>query len=208
IYSSTTVQYASHEDDRTQSPPLPASLSHFHFFFFSADVKFGELAQRLRLGIGVFQHPEEVLEHNDLAADDDRVFLLTAAAGAPIDELAEERIFRNVGRDEVPPPRLPDVDRAEILAAASGGGGRVERVVPSFAVVTTLLLSTSTIILRHPKSQANINPWKRPHNSAPRIEQYPIGQYSSQTPRANDPLHHKPNPQWIPSQTKPKKTHT
>ncbi|KZV35295.1 hypothetical protein F511_41137 [Dorcoceras hygrometricum] len=86
----------------------------------SAGVELRQLAQRLRLRIGVFKHPEQVFEQDHLAADGDRVPVTFGAP--PFDELSEQRVLHDVGGYEVAPPGLPDVDRVEVLR---GGGALV-----------------------------------------------------------------------------------
>jgi hypothetical protein len=81
----------------------------------------------------VLQHPEEVLEEDDLAADDDGTRGTPGAAGA-VDEGLEQRVAHELLRDEVPAARPADVHRVQALgrlvraverraARVAGGGG-------------------------------------------------------------------------------------
>lgn len=93
----------------------------------SAGVKIGEFVKRLRLRIGVVEHPEQVFEENDLARHVDAVLLLLRAAVAgPVHQLPEQRVFDNLCAHQVLPPRLPDVHGAErrgVTVAGYGGDG-------------------------------------------------------------------------------------
>ncbi|GLT56193.1 hypothetical protein SLA2020_292550 [Shorea laevis] len=108
-------------------------------------VELDELLHGLRLQIGVFEHPQQVLEQDDLAGDVDG----TVVVAGPLRELAEERVVDNVGADEVPSPRFPDVDRLEV------GGGIVDlrsnrgaRHGPAMLVVEGVQLLQNRLELR------------------------------------------------------------
>ncbi|CAI0387659.1 unnamed protein product [Linum tenue] len=86
----------------------------------SAGVEIGELVDRFRQGIGVLEHPEQVLEQDDLAP---HAYVVAAAAVGALRQLPEQRVVHNVGAQEVPPPRFPDVDWPQVPGAADGVGG-------------------------------------------------------------------------------------
>ena len=94
----------------------------------SARVVLDELVERLRLRVGVLEHPEEVLEQHDLAADDGPACSADAggAAGA-VDEVLEQGVADEVRGDEVAAARLADVHRVEARGHAVGA---VERRRP------------------------------------------------------------------------------
>jgi len=79
----------------------------------SARVVVDELVEGLRLRVGVLQHPQEVLEQHDLAADDDGAWSCRSAGA--VDEGLEQRVAHEVLGDEVPAARLADVDRVQAL---------------------------------------------------------------------------------------------
>jgi hypothetical protein len=92
----------------------------------SARVILDELGKRLRLRVGVLEHPEEVLEQHDLAADDGPAGAYAGAARA-VDEVLEQGVADEVRGDEVAAARLADVDRVEARGQAVGA---VERCRP------------------------------------------------------------------------------
>jgi hypothetical protein len=94
----------------------------------SARVVLDELIERLRLGVGVLEHPEEVLEQHDLAADDGTAH---AAASGAVDEVLEQRVADEFGGDEVAAARFTDVHRVEARRHAVGA---VERHGASAAI--------------------------------------------------------------------------
>jgi len=88
----------------------------------SAGVKIGEFVERLRLRIGVVEHPEQVFEQNNLARHVDALLLLLRAAVAgPVHQLPEQRVFDNLRAHQVLPPRLADVHGAERRGVGVGG---------------------------------------------------------------------------------------
>jgi hypothetical protein len=101
----------------------------------SARVVLDELVEGLRLRVRVLQHPEEVLEEDDLAADHGAAGL-GGAAGA-VDEGLEQRVAHELLGDEVPAARLADVDRVQALGHLVRGA--VERRAPGVAAVVAVL---------------------------------------------------------------------
>lgn len=90
----------------------------------SAGVKIGEFVERLRLRIGVVEHPEQVFEQNNLARHVDAVVLfLGAAVAGPVHQLPEQRVSDNLRAHQVLPPRLPDVHGAERRGVSVAGYG-------------------------------------------------------------------------------------
>ena len=95
----------------------------------SARVVLDELVEGLGLRVRVLEHPEEVLEEDDLAADDGAAGL-GGAAGA-VDEGLEQRVGHELLGDEVPAARPADVDRVQALGHLVRGA--VERRAPGVA---------------------------------------------------------------------------
>lgn len=89
-----------------------------------AGVELDELVERFGLWIRIVEHPQEVLEEDDLAANDDGA--VVAGAGA-LDQGLEEGMAEHVRGDEVAAARLADVDGVEpggdLVGAVEGGGG-------------------------------------------------------------------------------------
>ena len=97
----------------------------------SARVVLDELVEGLGLRVRVLEHPEEVLEEDDLAADDGAAGL-GGAAGA-VDEGLEQRVGHELLGDEVPAARPADVDRVQALGHLVRGA--VERRAPGAGVL-------------------------------------------------------------------------
>lgn len=91
--------------------------------WYLASVELDELVERVWLGVSVLDHPEKVLEEHNLAPHESDGTAVVGAAGALYEHL-EQRVAGDVGADEVPPPRLADVDgvKAERVAVAVDGG--------------------------------------------------------------------------------------
>ena len=101
----------------------------------SARVVLDELVEGLGLRVRVLEHPEEVLEEDDLAADDGAAGL-GGAAGA-VDEGLEQRVGHELLGDEVPAARPADVDRVQALGHLVRGA--VERRAPGVAAAATVV---------------------------------------------------------------------
>lgn len=100
----------------------------------SASVELDELVDGPGLGVGVLEHPQQVLEQHHLAghADGSRVVVVGGAVGpggGPLDELAEEGVAEDGGADEVAATGLADVDGVEVGWGDGGGGGGGAAVV-------------------------------------------------------------------------------
>jgi|UniRef100_A0A804LVX9 hypothetical protein len=82
----------------------------------SARVVLDELVEGLRRRVRVLQHPQQVLEQHDLAADDGtRRRCPGAAAADAVEEGLEQRVAHQLLGDEVPAARLADVHRVQAL---------------------------------------------------------------------------------------------
>lgn len=95
----------------------------------SASVEFHQIVQRLQLGIGILEHPKQVLEQNHLAADDGGGPCLICRSGRLIGEHPEDRVVHQVGTDEVPSPGFSDIYLLEAFAVSVGHCGSPSPVI-------------------------------------------------------------------------------
>jgi hypothetical protein len=79
----------------------------------AARVVVDELVEGLRLRVRVLQHPQQVLEQHDLAADHHGARRRSPAAA--VHEGPEQRVAHELLGDQVPAPRLAHVHRVQAL---------------------------------------------------------------------------------------------
>jgi len=98
----------------------------FSFDFFNVALAFGsagvevhEFVERLGLWVGVFEHPEQVFEEDNLACHIDGVVLVVGVVAGPLHEFPEDGVVEDAGGDPVEAAGLADVDGVEVR---SGGG--------------------------------------------------------------------------------------
>lgn len=77
----------------------------------STGVELHEFLQRLGIGIGILEHPEQMLEQHNFARYIDS---FVVGVGGPSSQLSEHRMINDIGADEVAPAGLADVDGMEI----------------------------------------------------------------------------------------------
>jgi len=93
-----------------------------------------QIIERLRLRIGILEHPEQVFEEHHLAADDGDGGV--AIVAGPLHQFSEDRIVDDLGAEEVAAARLADVHGVKagsggdhlaagivVVGVGSGGGG-------------------------------------------------------------------------------------
>ncbi|XP_078432912.1 uncharacterized protein LOC144704375 [Wolffia australiana] len=77
----------------------------------SDGVELDQFVEGLGLRVGVLDHPKEVVEEDDLAADHGGRG--GRAVAAPLHQNAEERVVDEPRADQIPPPGLAHVDRVQ-----------------------------------------------------------------------------------------------
>ncbi|KAH7857417.1 hypothetical protein Vadar_012480 [Vaccinium darrowii] len=78
------------------------------------------------MGVGIFQHPKQVIEQHNLAinADSSSSSSIAAAVGF-VDQNLEQRMVNYVRANKVLPPRFPDVYGVEFTGDIGFSGGRI-----------------------------------------------------------------------------------